>query len=290
MVITLLRMIGWRNLLIGIMALALILLVRRAFLGQSQQEVRVNALFDQVDFVQELNLVTYYSEELLQIGGAEDLNQEIRSLQTQERDLQEEEIRLRAQTQLGHQRDSISSSRLLRLRIELRTELDRIRQLKDLIGDYPKLWAGARNKLRSAPNTFGQDVARWYRHIENLGRSHEAEAFEDLIMQELARQVGHLENEKIQLQGQVSRTREQIRVEERSLKSIRRDRNDSHQALVAVQSELEQVALTLQAKQGELAAIDSLENSRPVRQNPPKLMAVVSTGVSAKTDLKPAEF
>ncbi len=288
--LTFLRMIGWRNLLIVIMALALVLLIRRSFFGQSQQEIRVNALFDQVDFVQELNLVTYYSEELLQIGGQDDIKHDIRSLETRQRDLQEEEIRLQAHDRLGQRRDSISSSRLLGLRDDLRQQTGRLDHVRDLLRDYPRLWAGIRGKLRKNPNAFGGQVAGWYRHMENLGRSDEANRFEQQIKQEVEAQATRLADEKSRLEAQISRIREQIRIEERSLKSIRQERNQHHEALVKLQLELEQTTLTLRSRQEELAAIDSLADSRPVRQNPPKLMAVVATGVSARTDLSQLNY
>lgn len=283
---TLFRLIGWRNLLLGLMAIALLLLIRRQFFQSDQQQLRVQALFSQVDFVQELRLVTYYTEELLQIGGYDDLQQEIRILEMQQADRERDSLRLISQATAARHLDQEVRAELLTLGEELRRYRDHADRIKDSLRAYPRGWRRIRRTLENDPNALGREVRAWHRHWQNLERSPEAVDYQRLIEGQVAKVRAHLETREDSLRDEVDRMKNRLRVARNSLRAAEENRNKNDAELSQLRRELRQIRINLQARQSELLAIQEQEANQEIRREPPKLLAVVATGVSARTDLR----
>ena len=280
--LTLFRLIGWRNLLIFIMAVALFLLVRQVFFTKDQQEMRVNALFDEVEFVQELRLVTYFSEELLEIGRQDNIGYRMEELTIEERNLKRDSITQTATLRASLKRDSLTRLRLAHLEGQMRVCETQQKSLSESIKDYPRLWRGIERRLAADPRAFGDKCGIWYAHMKEAKRGRQADRMKDSISL-LVRGLRAKETQRMdKLDVQMHNLQEKRRIARQSLKTIEGNLEESTILLERTLAELLEVSTTL-ASMREGADETEVKGA-------PKLMAVVSTSVSALTDLSRLKY
>ncbi|MEM9983531.1 MAG: DUF4230 domain-containing protein [Bacteroidota bacterium] len=280
--LTLFRLIGWRNLLIFILAVALFLLVRQVFFSKDQQEMRVNALFDEVEFVQELRLVTYFSEELLEIGRQDEIGYRLEELRIEERNLKRDSLTQAATLRGSLQRDSLTRLRLAQLEGQMRSCETQKKSLSESIKDYPRLWKGIQKRLESNQRCFGDQCGIWYAHWKQEKRGRKADRMKDSISL-LVRGLRAKETQRMdKLEVQMHNLHEKRRIARQSLKTIEGNLEESTILLEKTLTELLEVSTTLAAMQ---AGAEETET-----KGTPKLMAVVSTSVSAFTDLSRLKY
>jgi hypothetical protein len=279
--VSLFRLIGWRNLLIFILAAGAILMAWRLFFSQSKQEMRVSALFDQVEFVQELELVTYYSEEILEVGATDPYGRRIEELQVEINTLKGDSTRYDtllkfAQQQVNHDRHRYQLSQAREQEVEDSLQLV---SGKMTGGWLTNDWRLIERALEADPNAYDDQVAQKYaiyQSIEGQDREH-AQLFRQSIIERVKTLSRTYEQVVARLKGQRGRLRAERNMLRASLKSAEADlqdaflnRGEATERIKALTRErLEQQAL--RQHEGEIT--------------PPKLLAVVSTAVSARSDL-----
>ncbi len=284
------RMIGWRNLLLVILAATVFFLIRSQFYAKNPAQPRVISLFDKVEYVRELRLVTHFSEELLEIGVQDAL---ARKLQKQEeklenirllaRQLQEKEIL--ASEYAG--KVSNSEAQLERRKRELINRRDSLNQ--DFRATYPGRRITAREIariLREHPNAFSSELREKVRFWSMLPSEQDEKQLFNKEIREMAEEerlekkesydvrLAELEQQLDQVKVFLSQVKDERK---RAEKEARRSISDA----VEAQLELEQDSVLYEELKIDLAnqQIDPL----------PKLLAVVSTEVTAYVDLQGME-
>ncbi|MDP5170695.1 MAG: DUF4230 domain-containing protein [Bacteroidia bacterium] len=281
------RFVGWRNLLLVILAIAVFFLIRTQFFPKNPAAPRVISLFDRVEYVRELRLVTFYSEELLEIGVQDALS---RKVERQEEAV-ENAVLLRTQLAQKNELANGYAAKAAANRISLERRLRfQLRERDSLVSNFRDVDPGRRvtarelqRILQDHPNAYSPELRNKVRMWATLPNSQaEKKLFEEEI-----KSMAETESEnkrashKIELQkldGQIAQVREFLdQAKEEEKRAEREARNSNSEASQAY----------LQFRQDSVLLVELKIELVNQQVNPlPKLIAVVSTEVTAFVDLE----
>lgn len=300
-VLALFRAIGWRNLLLVILAISVFFLIKRQFFPDNPAEPRVISLFDKVEYVRELRLVTHYAEELLEIGVQDALARKV------ERQEEKAENSLLLSRQLTAKSDLANNyafqvasnvANLDRRKRALIVERDQIttmfrefdpgnrvtvREVKRILNQHPDAFSDSlKNKVQIWTNLTRQmaNNASDRQTFKQTIREFEKEIIQ-IATEEASRRKEQFEIDLANLEralDQVKSALESAKDEER--RAEKQARHSSDEAIEAgLQYQQDTVLL------GELERELSIQETNPL----PKLIAVVSTEVTAMVNLEGME-
>ncbi len=280
------RFVGWRNLLLILLLIAVYILVRRQFFADNPATPRVTSLFDKIEYVRELRLVTFYSEEILEIGAADAI---ARKIERQEEKMENarfyhQQLQAKAELSRSYAIQTAANSTSLEQR---RRELIRVKD--SLLSSFRDLDPGRNINVRKVERILKVNPRAFSPEIQNkvllwstlLNNQPEKQLFEQEIVtlarkEAQARQLAH-EKALATVDQDIARIKiylDQAKTEEdRSEKDARQANEEASKAL----NELRQDSLLWRSLTFEL------DRGRDVPL--PKLIAVVSTEVSAYVDL-----
>lgn len=275
----------------GILAVAVFILVKRQFFPENPAEPRVVSLFEKVEYVRELRLVTHYSEELLEIGVQDALS---RKKERQEEQAENALLlvgQLAAKSELANNyagqvaANVANMAQRRRLLVEKKDSLNKnfrqidpgkrvsTREVRKIIRDHPLAFSKALkdkvNFLVMATGLSRDDKKRFEEEIEAMALQESEERKKKFTIEMEA-----IELELRQLKDALKLAEE----EERRAEKVAR--NSSREASEA-QTQYEQDTVLL----NELILELEFQETNPL----PKLIAVVSTEVTALIDLEGME-
>lgn len=287
-ILALFRSIGWRNLLLGILAVAVFILVKRQFFPKNPAEPRVVSLFEKVEYVRELRLVTHYSEELLEIGVQDALS---RKKERQEEQAENSLLfmhQLEAKSELASEyagqvaANVANLTQKKRLLIERRDSLARrfrevdpgrkvsVREVRKILDNSPQAFS---NELKQKVNFYvmatglsRQDKKRFEEEIEAMALQ-ESEARKNLFTTRMT-----------EIEREIRQTKDALKLAEEEEKRAEKVARNASQEAVEAQTKYEQDTVLL----NELIFELKYQETNPL----PKLIAVVSTEVTALVDLE----
>ncbi len=277
--------------MLGILAIAVFILVRRQFFPENPAKPRVVSLFEKVEYVRELRLVTHYSEELLEIGVQDALSRK------KERQEEQAENSLLLANQLAAKSELASNyagqvaanvanmAQKRRLLIERRDSLNKnfrqidpgrrvsTREIQKIIRDHPQAFSKALkdkvNFLVMATGLGPDDKKRFENEIEAMALTESEERKKNFTIE-----MGAIELGLRQIKDALDLAEEEERRAEKGA------RNSSKEAMEAL-TRYEQDTVLL----NELILELQYQETNPL----PKLIAVVSTEVTALVDLEGME-
>ncbi len=290
-ILALFRSIGWRNLLLGILAIAVFVLIRRQFFPENPAKPRVVSLFEKVEYVRELRLVTHYSEELLEIGVQDALS---RKKERQEEQAENALLlvgQLTAKSELANNYAGQVAANVANMAQRKRLLAERRDRL---VKNFRQMDPGRRVSakevqkiIREHPNAFSDQlkhqVSLWAMspNIDRQQRKMFEEEIETMALKESEeRKKKHITTmQAIDLElKQIKDALDLAEDEERRAEKVAR--NTSKEAMEA-QTRYEQDTVLL----NELIFEIEYQEANPL----PKLIAVVSTEVTALVDLEGME-
>lgn len=313
------RVIGVRNLLIFILAVIVFFFVKKQFFTKSKDQVQVTSLFQKIEYVEQLRLVTYYYEEIVAIGTSDRMQQLVERAKEQvtegERIVIVKEIlrdSLKAGMEAAIVRYNSADENLKKFEDAYFSARDTLEHFDlPVVNPFDKI----RWKLDSANSWYGPEVAASYRQYKaaetvynqednirkarNTTRDRKRQAND--TMDAKKREMKEVESKML---DQIKLRRERLRENLESKKSILQEMQKQSETFRKDLKKVKDKAIKVyqQAEKDVLDARGDLEKRRLnlveaegemlKRQGEPlpKLLFIVSVEVTGMVDLKELDF
>lgn len=302
-ILALFRAIGWRNLLLVLLAIAVFFLVRSQFFPDNPAKPRVVSLFDKVEYVRELRLVTHYSEELLEIGVQDALARKVERQEEKAENALLLARQLDAKSELANNyafQVAANVANLDRRKRALIEERDRlttsfrtfdpgrrvtVREVHRIIRQHPNAYSDSlRNKVR-----LWADYTRKFQMASSSSDRQEykrqIKIFEESIIpiatEEAARRKEQFETELARIERDLDQIKSALDAARKEEKRAEKEARHSSDEAIEAGLQYQQDTVLLRELETELA----IQEVNPL----PKLIAVVSTEVTAMVNLEGME-
>lgn len=313
------RLIGVRNLLIFVLGVIVFFFVKKQFFTKSKDQVQVTSLFQKIEYVEQLRLVTYYYEEIVAIGTSDRMQQLVERAKDQvsegERIVIVKEIlrdSLKAKMEEAIIRYNSADENLKKFEDAYFAARDTLEHFDlPVVNPFDKI----RWKLDSADTWYGPVVAISYRQYKaaesvfaqeevikkarNTTRDRKRQANE--TMDAKKREMKELESKMLdQIKLRRERLRENLESKKNILQEMQKQSDDFRKDLKKVKEKA--IKAYQQAEKDVLDARGDLEKRRlnlveaegemlKRKGEPlPKLLFIVSVEVTGMVDLKELDF
>lgn len=308
-----LRWIGARNLLIIILGLSLFIIGRSIWSNKEAEQVPITSLFKNIEYVQELRLVTYYYDELLDVGTSDRLQNLVNQAEEDSiaavQDLEGARfLRERSFKALTVAIERFETSKtflstdstLNRLKSELQLADARFQQ------HNLSLFVRVAAQLRVDSTIYGKKVWDLYKDYEETNRAienktvrgKEKKAKKDTRKVQKDLVMSAFNSRKDSLKADISFREAVLKETENTLKesrqSFRRSRNEAQNAFGKAEKGVADAIKEVEDKSRHLAkarAVLRARNSGPDSlRNMPNLLVIASAEATGKVDLKQLRY